>query len=136
MAEGVGEIVEPVPMPPEVQAKLLAFFEAFHVERKFEKRKRDRADPEALAHRAQGARERARMSENFLSRWTRRKRAVRAAALAERAAPAVSDAAPLPEPEAEGAEADLIAPQTGPEARPPEPEPADDPVLDLPPSKP
>lgn len=72
------------------------------------------------------------MSENFLSRWTRRKRAVRAAALAERAAPAVSDAAPLPEPEAEGAEADLIAPQTGPEARPPEPEPADDPVLDLP----
>ncbi len=58
MAEGVGEIVEPVPMPPEVQAKLLAFFEAFHVERKFEKRKRDRADPEALARRAHGARER------------------------------------------------------------------------------
>ncbi|MBP2496178.1 hypothetical protein ABID82_004430 [Methylobacterium sp. PvP062] len=72
------------------------------------------------------------MSENFLSRWTRRKRAVRAAALAERAAPAVSARAPLPEPDAEGAEADLIAPQTGPEARPPEPEPADDPVLDLP----
>ena len=43
---------------PEVQAKLLAFFEAFHVERKFEKRKRDRADPEALARRAHGARER------------------------------------------------------------------------------
>ena len=72
------------------------------------------------------------MSENFLSRWTRRKRAVRAAALAERAAPAVSARAPLPEPDAEGAEADLIAPQTGPEARPPEPEPADDPVLGLP----
>ncbi|GJD79744.1 DUF3305 domain-containing protein [Methylobacterium gregans] len=52
MAEGIGEIVEAVPMPPEVQAKLLAFFEAFHIERKFEKRKRDRADPEALAHRA------------------------------------------------------------------------------------
>jgi len=49
MAEGIGEIVEAVSMPPESQAVLLAFFEAFHVERKFEKRKRDRADPEALA---------------------------------------------------------------------------------------
>jgi hypothetical protein len=58
MAEGIGEIVEAVPMPPEVQAKLLAFFEAFHVERTFEKRKRDRADPEALARRAPGSRER------------------------------------------------------------------------------
>ncbi len=52
MAEGIGEIVEAVPMPPEIQAKLLAFFEAFHIERTFEKRKRDRADPEALARRA------------------------------------------------------------------------------------
>ncbi|GJD55287.1 DUF3305 domain-containing protein [Methylobacterium dankookense] len=58
MAEGIGEIVEAVPMPPEIQAKLLAFFEAFHVERRFEKRKRDRADPEALARRAPGTRER------------------------------------------------------------------------------
>lgn len=49
MAEGIGEIVEAVPMPTECQGILLAFFEAFHVERKFEKRKRDRADPEALA---------------------------------------------------------------------------------------
>jgi hypothetical protein len=49
MAEGIGEIVEAVPMPAESQGVLLAFFEAFHVERKFEKRKRDRADPEALA---------------------------------------------------------------------------------------
>ncbi|MFE1599846.1 DUF3305 domain-containing protein [Methylobacterium sp. ID0610] len=57
MAEGIGEIVEAVPMPPEVQAKLVAFFEAFHVERKFEKRKRDRADPEALARRTPGTRE-------------------------------------------------------------------------------
>lgn len=52
MAEGIGEIVEAVPMPPEIQAKLLAFFEAFHIERIFEKRKRDRADPEALARSA------------------------------------------------------------------------------------
>ena len=58
MAEGIGEIVEAVPMPPEVQAKVLAFFEAFHIERKFEKRKRDRADPEALARSSLGGRER------------------------------------------------------------------------------
>ena len=38
-------------MPVEIQAKVAAFFEAFHVERPFIKRKRDRADPEALAHR-------------------------------------------------------------------------------------
>ena len=56
MAEGIGEIVEAVPMPPEIQAKLLAFFEAFHIERTFEKRKRDRADPEALARRVPGER--------------------------------------------------------------------------------
>ncbi len=43
------EIVEPVPMPPEIQDKVAAFFAAFHVERQFFKRKRDRADPEALA---------------------------------------------------------------------------------------
>jgi hypothetical protein len=54
MAEGIGEIVEAVPMPTECQGILLAFFEAFHVERKFEKRKRDRADPEALARGGQG----------------------------------------------------------------------------------
>jgi len=72
------------------------------------------------------------MSENFLARWTRRKRAVRAADMAGRTAPTAPDAAPLPEPDAEGAEADLIAPQTGAEARTPEPEPAEGPVLDLP----
>lgn len=49
MAEGNGEVVEAVAMPHELQAKVWAFIEAFHVERKFEKRKRDRADPEALA---------------------------------------------------------------------------------------
>lgn len=63
MAEGIGEIVEAVPMPPEVQAKLLAFYEAFHVERRFEKRKRDRADPEALAHRVPAARGRSGRSQ-------------------------------------------------------------------------
>ena len=52
MAEAIGEIIEAVPMPPEVQAKVAAFFEAFHVERPFFKRKRDRADPEGLGRRS------------------------------------------------------------------------------------
>jgi hypothetical protein len=51
LAGGIGEIVEAVPMPPEIEAKIGAFFEANHVERVFVKRKRDRADPEALARR-------------------------------------------------------------------------------------
>jgi hypothetical protein len=45
-------------MPLEVQAKVLAFFEAFHVEQVFHKRKRDRADPEALARQGSGTRRR------------------------------------------------------------------------------
>jgi hypothetical protein len=49
MAEAIGEVVEAVPMPPEIQAKVAAFYQAFHVERPFIKRQRDRADPEALA---------------------------------------------------------------------------------------
>ncbi len=49
LAEAIGVIVEPVPMPAEVQARVAAFFEAFHVERPFFKRKRDRANPESLA---------------------------------------------------------------------------------------
>jgi hypothetical protein len=51
LAGAMDEIVEPVPMPPAIQDKIAAFFEAFHVERPFFKRKRDRADPEALARR-------------------------------------------------------------------------------------
>ena len=79
MAEGIGEVVEAVPMPLEVQAKVLAFFEAFHVEQVFHKRKRDRADPEALARQGDryaqtGGR---RMSGgDFFSRWSKRKRAI------------------------------------------------------------
>jgi hypothetical protein len=71
------------------------------------------------------------MSEGFLSRWTQRKLAVRAAALAERGAPIAPDAAPLPEPDAEAAGAAFIAPQTGPEVLPPEPGTAVDPIVDL-----
>ncbi|AWN42016.1 DUF3305 domain-containing protein [Methylobacterium durans] len=51
LAEGIGEIVEAVPMPESIQAAVAAFVDAFHVERTFEKRKRDRADPEALGRR-------------------------------------------------------------------------------------
>lgn len=49
LAEGIGEIVEAVPMPAELRVLVAAFVEAFHVERAFVKRKRDRADSEALA---------------------------------------------------------------------------------------
>ena len=45
------DIIETVPMPPEVQERLAAFVAAHHVERPFEKRERDRADPEAMARR-------------------------------------------------------------------------------------
>lgn len=48
LAGGIGEIVDQVPMPPEVQARVAGFFDAFHVERTFVKRQRDRADPDAL----------------------------------------------------------------------------------------
>ena len=51
LTEGLGEIVEAVPMPAEIREKVAAFFTAFHVERPFVKRRRDRGDPEALARR-------------------------------------------------------------------------------------
>lgn len=54
MAGAIGEIVEAVPMPENVQAKVAAFVAAFHVERAFVKRKRDRADTEALARGERG----------------------------------------------------------------------------------
>jgi hypothetical protein len=46
------DVVEAVPMPPAVREIIEAFVAAHFVERPFEKRKRDRADPEALARRA------------------------------------------------------------------------------------
>jgi hypothetical protein len=49
LAQGNGEIVEAVPMPPEIRDEVAAFVEAFHVERPFIKRRRDHADPEVLA---------------------------------------------------------------------------------------
>jgi Protein of unknown function (DUF3305) len=58
LAQGNGEIVETLPMPPEIQERLAAFIEAFHVERQFVKRKRDRAHPEALARGVPGPKRR------------------------------------------------------------------------------
>lgn len=43
------DIIEALPMPKEIRDRLAAFVEAHHVERPFIKRKRDRADPDALA---------------------------------------------------------------------------------------
>lgn len=43
------DTIEAVPMPHEVQQRLATFIKAHHVERPFIKRKRDRADPEAMA---------------------------------------------------------------------------------------
>lgn len=43
------DLIEPVPLPPEVGAWVQAFVARHHVERPFWKRRRDRADPEALA---------------------------------------------------------------------------------------
>lgn len=48
LAENVGDIIEVVPMPADIQARIQAFFDAFHVERPFFKRKRDRAEPEIV----------------------------------------------------------------------------------------
>lgn len=48
------DIVELVPMPPRIRQRLAEFIERHHVERAFFKRRRDRADPEALAVRPQG----------------------------------------------------------------------------------
>ena len=56
-AEGEGRtepgqgIVEAVPMPEPLREALAAFVAEHHVEQPFTKRKRDRADPEALARR-------------------------------------------------------------------------------------
>jgi hypothetical protein len=45
------EFVEALPMPPDVQARIQAFTDANFVAETFVKRKRDRADPEALGRR-------------------------------------------------------------------------------------
>jgi hypothetical protein len=52
--EAGSNIVEPVPMPQPIAEQVAAFVGEHHVERQFFKRKRDRANPEALARPAQG----------------------------------------------------------------------------------
>jgi hypothetical protein len=61
-AEGEGmtaagnNIVEPVPMPDSVRETVAAFVAEHHVETEFVKRKRDRANPEALGRRGPATR--------------------------------------------------------------------------------
>jgi hypothetical protein len=51
MTEAGNDLVETVAMPEPIQEAVAAFIEAHHVEREFVKRKRDRANKEALAKR-------------------------------------------------------------------------------------
>lgn len=43
---GSEDVIERIPMPPEVEQAIHEFLDAYHVEQKFVKRRRDRADPE------------------------------------------------------------------------------------------
>lgn len=52
------DLVEMVPMPPPIGDAVAAFVAEHHVERGFYKRKRDRADPEALGRRPRGGQDR------------------------------------------------------------------------------
>lgn len=45
------DIIEALPMPPEIRQQLASFVEKYHVERPFIKRTRDRADPNAMTRR-------------------------------------------------------------------------------------
>jgi len=49
--ESAANMVEQLPMPPQIESIVAAFVTEHHVEREFIKRKRDRARPEALARR-------------------------------------------------------------------------------------
>ena len=52
--ETATDLVEQVPMPAAIQHVVAAFVAEHHVEQPFVKRKRDRADPEAMARRTPG----------------------------------------------------------------------------------
>jgi len=54
-AEAGTDLVEQVPMPASIQQLLAAFVAEHHVESPFFKRKRDRANPEAMARRGRSA---------------------------------------------------------------------------------
>jgi hypothetical protein len=57
MTEAGEQIVESLPMPEQLQDAIAAFVTEHHVERAFVKRKRDRANPDALARRGPPRRE-------------------------------------------------------------------------------
>ncbi len=52
LTESGSDLVDVVPVPEAIRLQIEAFVAEHHVERPFYKRKRDRADPEALARRA------------------------------------------------------------------------------------
>jgi hypothetical protein len=54
LSESPSDTLEALPMPPGIRAALAAFVAEHHVERAFHKRKRDRADAEALGRRPRG----------------------------------------------------------------------------------
>jgi Protein of unknown function (DUF3305) len=58
LTETGSDLVDVVPMPEAIRALIDAFVAEHHVERPFFKRKRDRADPEALARRGPTQKER------------------------------------------------------------------------------
>lgn len=55
LTETATDLIEQVPMPESIQQIVAAFIAEHHVEQPFVKRKRDRANPEALARRGPGA---------------------------------------------------------------------------------
>lgn len=55
LTETATDLVEQVPMPDAIQRVVAAFVAEHHVEQPFVKRKRDRADPQAMARRPQGS---------------------------------------------------------------------------------
>lgn len=52
LTETATDLIEQVPMPESIQQTVAAFIAQHHVEQPFVKRKRDRANPEALARRS------------------------------------------------------------------------------------
>jgi len=55
-ADAGEDLLEALPMPPFLRATAEAFVARHHVERRFHKRQRDRADPEAMGRRVPGLR--------------------------------------------------------------------------------
>jgi hypothetical protein len=58
LTESGSDLIDVVPMPEPVREVVAAFVAEHHIERPFVKRKRDRADPEALARRSPLSKER------------------------------------------------------------------------------